>query len=68
MSEFTALLPRAVAGLNGVEIANLKTSLCMPSGVCAYRRGGTMLYVDFSHLSASGALYALRDFQLPRPQ
>ncbi len=68
ISESTALLRQAAAGLNGVEIANLKTSLCTLSGVCAYRRGYNMLYVDSSHLSASGALFALRDFQLPRPQ
>jgi peptidoglycan/LPS O-acetylase OafA/YrhL len=60
-----SLLEQTVAQSGGALLVDLKPALCNGSGTCAYRNGDTLLYVDGGHLSRDGALYAVRNFQLP---
>jgi peptidoglycan/LPS O-acetylase OafA/YrhL len=66
-SETSALLREAIAKVPNVELVDLKSAFCGTPGDCLYRDGDRLLYSDTQHLSAVGAQYALRDFQLPAP-
>ncbi len=60
-----SLLEQAAAQSKGALLVDLKPALCGNSGQCAYRDGDRLLYVDGSHLSRDGALYAVRSLRLP---
>jgi hypothetical protein len=61
-----ALLQQTLASLPGVALVDLKPELCGAPSQCAYRENDKLLYADPQHLSAEGAVYALRDFRLPQ--
>ena len=63
----TSLLQQTLAGAPQATLVNLKTKLCNGYGDCIYHNETQLFYVDDSHISPSGAFYALRDFQLPAP-
>ena len=63
----TSILRQTVARLPAVAFIDLKTELCRTPNECAYRLQDNLLYIDPQHLSAAGAMYALRDFRLPAP-
>jgi len=50
----------------GLEVVDLKSTLCNNQNLCAYMDGNQLLYSDEQHLTADGARYALRNFRLPR--
>jgi len=59
------LVEQTAAQFKRVDLVDPKLALCRGSGQCVYRDGGRLLYIDSSHLSRDGALYALRNFRLP---
>jgi peptidoglycan/LPS O-acetylase OafA/YrhL len=61
----TSLLQQTLARAPKATLVDLKAKLCNAHGNCIYRNETQLFYVDESHVSPSGALYALRDFQLP---
>ncbi len=61
----SAALRQAVPAQAGVELVDLKPSLCLDPGHCAYREGDRMLYFDSGHLTAYGASFALQNVHLP---
>jgi peptidoglycan/LPS O-acetylase OafA/YrhL len=64
-AQTAALLQQTLANLPGVQLVDLKPVLCSGPSQCAYRDNDKLLYADPQHLSADGALYALRNFRLP---
>jgi peptidoglycan/LPS O-acetylase OafA/YrhL len=58
-------LQQTISSLPHVEVVDLKAELCSGPNQCTYREGDQLLYSDTQHLSADGAEYALRHFQLP---
>jgi hypothetical protein len=60
-----SLLEQTVAQSKRVQLIDPVPALCGNSGQCVYRNGDRLLYVDSDHLSPDGAVYALRNFQLP---
>jgi hypothetical protein len=60
-----SLLKQAAGESHGAPLVDLKPALCGNTGLCAYRDGDRLLYVDGSHLSRDGALYAVRNLRLP---
>lgn len=63
----TALIKQTLAATPEATLVDLKSSLCNASGNCIYRNETQLFYVDDTHVSPDGAVYALRDFQLPAP-
>jgi hypothetical protein len=61
----SGLLKQLTASLTGVELIDLKSTLCDSRNFCRYKVGEQMLFSDKNHLSAEGARYVLRDFRLP---
>jgi len=64
-AQTAALLQQTLANLSGVQLVDLKPILCSAPSQCAYRDNDKLLYADPQHLSADGAVYALRNFRLP---
>jgi peptidoglycan/LPS O-acetylase OafA/YrhL len=60
-----SLLDEAVVAAKPAALVDLWPALCDASGECAYRDGDKLLYDDANHLSAAGAMRAVRNFQLP---
>ena len=60
-----ALLAQIVSAVPAAALVDLKPALCTGPALCSYRQGGALLYGDSNHLSAEGALYAMRDFRIP---
>jgi hypothetical protein len=52
-----------VAQLNGVEVFDLSQHLC-PKSQCMYVSNGNLLYFDSNHLTAEGAVIALKGFPI----
>ena len=63
----TSLLQQTLAASPQATLVDLKSKLCNAHGNCIYRNETQLFYVNESHVSPSGAFYALRDFQLPAP-
>jgi peptidoglycan/LPS O-acetylase OafA/YrhL len=57
-------LRQAVSTQPGAELIDLKPALCQDEARCAYRLGDRMLYFDSGHLTAFGALYAVRNLRI----
>ncbi|HEY9128122.1 MAG TPA: acyltransferase family protein [Acidobacteriaceae bacterium] len=57
-------LHAALNGLDGVSIVEVKAAMCSASEECFYRQGEKLFYADAHHLTADGALYALRDLHI----
>jgi peptidoglycan/LPS O-acetylase OafA/YrhL len=53
-------------GFAGVPLIDLKSEFCDIDTECRYRIGDHVLYRDHHHLSLDGAIFALRDFRIPR--
>jgi hypothetical protein len=51
---------------SGLEVVDLKSTLCNNQNLCAYMDGNQLLYSDDQHLTPDGARFALRNFRLPR--
>jgi hypothetical protein len=64
-AQTAALLRQTLAKLPTVQLVDLKPMLCSSPSQCAYRDNDKLLYADPQHLSADGAVYALRNFRLP---
>ena len=62
----TELLKQMPEKIPGMELIELKSTLCNSQGLCAYMDGDRLLYSDSHHVTADGARYALRKFYLPR--
>lgn len=60
-----SLLEGAVGASPGATLVEFNSTLCEGDGGCAYRSGDVMLYIDSNHLSAAGAVYAVRGIRLP---
>lgn len=61
----TQLLRQTIEGLSGVELVDLKSSLCDSHNLCAYMNGNRLFYADEHHLTTDGAQYTLRHFHFP---
>jgi hypothetical protein len=61
----TTLLQQTVVVDPEATLVDLKAGLCNQYGNCIYRNETQLFYVDNAHVSPDGALYALRNFQLP---
>jgi len=59
-----AAVHEALTGVDGVHLVEIKQKLCPEAGACLYRDGDRLLYADSHHLTADGALFALRDFRV----
>jgi len=59
------LLNETLEGRPGVELIDPKPRFCNSQGLCIYRNGDRLLYLDEQHLTPSGAKFALQDFSLP---
>lgn len=64
-AEASLLLEQTLAGLKGASLIDLKPALCDPANQCAYRAGEELLYNDSNHLTAAGAMRAVRELRLP---
>ena len=60
------ILRLVAAQFANVEVFDVEPKFCASAGVCPYRHGDQLLYSDWNHLTPDGALFALRDFKLPR--
>ena len=60
----TTLLKIVVSDLPGTTMVDTKRPFCGQNGQCAFREGGTMLYLDPQHLTPDGARLALEHFHL----
>ena len=61
-----AQLTKAVEGVQGVQLIDLKAKLCRGDDRCLYRDGEREFYSNADHLSVEGARFILRDFHLPQ--
>lgn len=61
----TEFLNRARKRFPGVAVVDLRSQLCNTSGECAYADKDQLLYSDGQHVTAEGARYALRAYELP---
>lgn len=61
----TSLLRDTMRAFPGATLVDLRQELCNQAGQCAYRQDDQLIYADTHHVTADGARYALRDFQLP---
>jgi len=59
------LLEDTVVPVPHAAFVDLRREFCVNTWTCKYRNGNSLLYTDPQHLSAIGAHYALRDFNLP---
>jgi hypothetical protein len=64
-SESASAVSQTVDGFHNVALFDLYAKLCLAPGVCTYRNGDQLLYIDRDHLSPEGANYVFRGFHLP---